>query len=636
MTAPKSGPLTRTDLLDVWKGALDRAYREPILDAGEGNGLEAHTQALAQFARVSEAIDSTTQAMFICPWSGQTDDPAEGGAKATVTLTFARSRLLDRPLVLGAGAFFVEEQTTDWGGDGGVEVVTGRRYVLKNTLVFNPGDSGPFTVEAEAEQFGVGYNNPLPGTLRRIQQPGSGFENDLATVIVQPGVITADALATSNTTIVTTPNEPDTFVPEHVGQYVQFTAGANAGRIGRIVQFVGPDLAAIPPVGSRVIVQWVHSVEGTVTGSFVEGERIKRGGPINLFGSVLAPERAIVGGLFRMSFIALAAAPALAAGDVLTGTTSGAVFTVASVLTGQTYVAEAPVGVVGGATWRILDWSGSLGLVVSNEASPTGGRAAWLDELGFERSLQRSPGESDDIYRQRIKAIADVVTPNAIRRTLSRTLGSIPWCFREVGTVGLPGFFYDGDNSPPGGVPHGGLNDAYDYDTLLLTGGPAVGTFAFQEPAELEDVGGDNYATGYVGRIDGGTTLIFIRRDGGLPSPVPGGVQVRGLVSGATFPVTAEVANPTSVSRRFRLYLDYSQFRGFFMICLPPLGLGEFGFAYGNHPVNAYDAPSPYLSFYDGFPRLNSLVYGRVYQAIDQVRAGGVLFDLCLDDGGCP
>ena len=635
MTVPKSGPLTRAELLDVWKGALDRSFRDPLLEAGEGNGLEAHTQALAQLARVSEAIDTTTQAMFICPWSGQSNEPASGGVKATVTLTFSRTKLIDRPLVLGAGDFFIEEQTTDWGGEGGVEIFTGRRYVLTTPLVFNAGDVGPYTVTAEAELIGVGYNNPLPGTLRHIRQPGAQFENDLATVLVSTGTIAAMALVASNTVTVVTPNEPDTFVPEHVGQYVQFTSGANAGSIARIVQFSGPDLSVIPPVGSSVILEWTHSVEGTLTGSFTAGERITRGA-VDLFGLVLAPERASAGSLFRMSYIDLASSPAIAPGDVLTGEMSGATLTVTTVLSGQTYVAEAPVGIVGGATWRILDWGLAWGLTVSNAESPAGGRAGWLDELGFERNFQRSPGEDDSTYRQRIKAIADVVTPNAIRRALSRTLGSIPWCFREVGTDGLPGFFYDGDNAPPSGVPHGALNDAYDYDTILLTGGPAVGTFDFQEAAELEDVGGDNYATGYMGRIDGGTSLVFIRRDGGLPSPLPAGVQVRGLNTGATFPVTAEVANPESIARRFRVYLDYSQFRGFFLVCLPPLGLGEFGFAYGDHPANAYDAPSPYLNFYDGFPYLNSIVYGRVQQAIDEVRAGGVLFDLCLDDGSCP
>ena len=105
----KSGALSEAELLEIWKGALDKSYRDPLLHAGEGNGLEAHTQGLAQLARVSKAIDKTTQAMFICPWSGQSDVPAEGARKAQVVLTFQRTKLLDRPIVLGKGLIVVGE-----------------------------------------------------------------------------------------------------------------------------------------------------------------------------------------------------------------------------------------------------------------------------------------------------------------------------------------------------------------------------------------------------------------------------------------------------------------------------------------------------------------------------------------------
>ena len=193
---PKTGALTEAELLDVWKGALDRSYRDPILQAGEGNGLEAHTQMLAQFARVSRAIDKTTQEMFICPWSGQTGEPSSGGAAATVTLTFVRSAFLDRSLVLGAGLIFVEESNVDFGAEGGVDVLTGRRYTLTANLVFNPGDSGPFSVLAIAEKIGEGYNNPLPGTLSEIAQVAESFENDLATVTVSLGTLTGPTVNT--------------------------------------------------------------------------------------------------------------------------------------------------------------------------------------------------------------------------------------------------------------------------------------------------------------------------------------------------------------------------------------------------------------------------------------------------------
>lgn len=638
----KTGPLSAEDLLEVWKGAVDKAYREPFLQAGEGNGLEVHTQSLAQFARISTAIDKSTQAMFICPWSGQSDVPAQGGKKALVTLTFTRTKLVDRPMVLGAGLIVVGEQTTDWGDPIGEVVTTGRKYILTEDLVFHPGETGPFDVLAEAEEIGTGYNNPMPGTIKLIDQPGYNFENNLATVTIQNGLILSGVVATSQLATVITPNEPDTFVPQHIGQYVQFTAGANVGKIGRILQFAGPDLSVNPPIGSQVIVEWAQSVEGVALSTFIPGEQIKAAS--DFYGTVLGVREVEgVSGLSRMTYVFKAYdGTSVGPGFLFTGQTSGATFFVQNVLSGQDYTAEVPVGIVGGATWRILDWALSWGLACTNVLAPSGGVHAWLDELGAERGLDRAPGEDDDSYRTRIKTIADVVSPNAIRRTLSRTLGAFSWCFREIGTEGLPGFFYDGDNAPPSFTAHGPLNDAYDYDTILLRGITApVGTFQFQEPVEYEDSLGNNYAIGWMGRVEADVVPPFwnvtiIRKDGASPNPIPVGAIVRGLVSGATISVTTNTPNPASQDRRFRMYMDYSQFRGFFIVCLPPLGLGEFGYAYDDHPRGGYDLPPPYNNFFDGYPYLNSLVYSRVYQAVDEVHAGGVLFDLCLDDGSCP
>lgn len=650
MTLPKTGPLTTAELLEVWKGAVDKSYRDPLIAAGDGQGLEVHTQALAQLARVSQAIDTTTQSMFISPWSGQTSAPAGGGQKATVTLTFARTALQDRPLVLGAGWVFVEEETSDYAPDAGILVQTGRRYTLTQDLVFNPGDSGPFDVPAIAEQIGDGYNNPRPGAIRLISQPGTNFYHALSTVLITAGVITGTNLTTTAHATVTTPNQADTFVPDHVGQYVQFTAGANVGKIGRIIQFMGPDLTVNPAIGAKVIVEWVYSVEGVVVGTFTVGEILTRGA-VTLFGKVLS-SRAIGGGKSHVTFVFLASTAPLAAGDVLTGVTSGATVTTSLVLTAQDYVAEAPSGGTGGASWRILDWALSWGLTATNAVSPVGGHHAWLDELGQERNLSRSPGETDDHYRDRVKTIADVVTPNAIRRALSRALGTTPWCLREVGTAGLPGIFYDGDMSSPAVAPHGALNDAYDTNSMMLFGGPAVGTFYdqatpsthpfFQERVEVEDITtGDNYAIGYFGRIDGGNVLTLILTNGAMPAVVAN-VQVRGLVSGATFPVVSEVANPQRLARRFRGYLGYAEFRGYFQVALPHLGVGEFGFAYGGLAGgsiggvnNAYDTTLLH-NFYDGYPAGNGAIYASVYQAIANVKAGGVGFDLVLDDGPCP
>lgn len=624
----KTGPLSLQDLLDVWTGAVDAGYRDPIVEAGDGGGLEVHTQAHAQYARVSDAIDRSTQAMFIVPWSGQTNEPASGARSAQVTITFQRNtRYVHVPMALGAGWIYVEEETSDWGENGAETVLTERRYKLKDNLIFHPGDIGPFDVEAEAEEPGEGHNNPVPGSIKRISQVGAAFENDRASVAVQLGSIVGNLLVSTNTAIITTPNQPDTFVPEHVGQYMLFTAGSNAGKLARIVAFFGPDLSVFPAIGSRAALEWIQSVEGAVVGTFEPGERITRGAT-TLIATVAGARGS------RLSYVLLATGLAMpiAVGDVLTGSASGATITVSSVLFEQNFVAETET-----AAWRIMDWASSWQLTATNALSPAGGVHPWLDELGFERNFQRASGEDDETYRQRISAISDVVTPNAIRRTLARTLGNIPWCLREVGTEYLPGFFYDGDRAFPSAAPHGAVNDPYDLDVVAVDIAPGFYNFVGQEPVVIEDVTtGFPYVTGYFGRITAGWSLKVIRKTGTLPAVVVG-LRVRSLLNSSAFAIaTGSTPNTALLTRQYKVWLDYSQFRGFFQVCLPPLGLGEFGFAYDAGPSNAYDLTSPWNTFFDGYPYRNALVYGRVFQALNEARAGGVLLGLCQSDGSCP
>ena len=72
--------LSSADLFDLWLSITDPFYTQSLVEAGDGNGLEVFTQQQAQLERVSAAVERTMQAMFILPHSGQTEDPASGGA----------------------------------------------------------------------------------------------------------------------------------------------------------------------------------------------------------------------------------------------------------------------------------------------------------------------------------------------------------------------------------------------------------------------------------------------------------------------------------------------------------------------------------------------------------------------------
>jgi hypothetical protein len=653
MDDSKQGALTVAELEAIWVAAVDPSYSEAFVAAGDGGGYEAYKQGFAQLARVSQAIDTTTQAAYILPWSGQTGEPAAGERHATVGLDFTRASAQQHALHLVAGAMLVGEETTDWGESAGVVVQTGRRYALASDLWIMPGESGPVSQQAAAELVGWGYNNPLPGTIRRIGQPGVGFTHDRATVtvtVLAPAFPTAppvpspsrDASAFKPVVALVAANEADMFIPEHVGQYVQLLVGVNAGNVARVVTFIAP--TTTPPKGSGVTLEVVSVLLGAITGSFSPNELVQvLNGATPVGYAAFVTSKARAGGqawvvVTMLSGVLIAPGPAPVVS--LVGQQSGATLAGAVVQSDPRWVAEAPPGGggAGGATWRVLDWAADLGLEVQNPASPTGGRLGTLDALGFERGLPRLSGEQDEPYRQRIWQVADLVTPNAVKRALFR-VGPGPWCLREVGSALMPGFFYDR-------VDAGG--DFWDYDVLqfsVFTDPPLpIDPSFFQERVEVRSAAGDVKVAGFAGRLADDNTFTLIRKvgQGTAKQPLvlaPGDVLV-GLSSGLVAAI--DDSSPyrgigLPAGKGYHYYLDYAQFRGFFLVGVPRLERGESGFAYDGHPYNAYDLAAPVLTFYDGAAQgaADAAFNERVFQAVDQVRAGGVGFDLYVEDGSC-
>ena len=193
----------------------------------------------------------------------------------------------------------------------------------------------------------------------------------------------------------------------------------------------------------------------------------------------------------------------------------------------------------------------------------SGGVDAALDAIGRDIDIRRVPGESDKVYRHRITTSPDVVTPAAIRRGITPILAAqgASASILEVGTSGLPGFFFDAGSSADA-VQNPSNNYAYDMDPT-------------QRPADL-----------------------------------------------------------------FKCILSPSEFRGFFLVEVPRLGLGEFGFPFDGTSTDAYPYRNAFdgsssdavacLDFFDGYPAQDSIYYQSIYDTVDAKRAAGVGFDLVL------
>jgi hypothetical protein len=441
MAEPKTGPLTREELEAVWKSVTDSEYSRAFIERGEGQGFEAHTQAMVQFARVSRGIDRSTQAIYVRPWSGQTNEPAAGGFPSTVTLQLARTTSFAKTIVLSAGTI-VEELATDFGPNGGEEFATGRRYLFSENAGFTTGDVGPFDIIAVADRLGEGFDNPLPGTIKRIVQVGVGLTNSRATVILG-----------TNTHSLVMQTEPDVITHAQIGQYVEFVAGSNQGQIRRIVGIVPPD-PDMPVDGGTALLEATQLFRfSVVAGEFIPGEIIEQ--PVTGATSMVVLQG-------PTHLVTQRQSGDITTGLLVYGTQSGATAIFDSVDQAADLIPEAIT-----ASWRIVGWD-ELGITVTNEASPTGGRSAVLDEIGYEREIYRGTGEGDVGYRERVADFADLISPKALTRIANRIL--VPHGYEahlcEVGYPTFRGFFYDGDPTQQNPA----IAFAYDLDFALQPG----------------------------------------------------------------------------------------------------------------------------------------------------------------------
>jgi hypothetical protein len=579
------------DLLEVWRSAVDDFYSQPFILNGDGGGLEVYSQAAAQLSRVSQAIDTSMQALYLQAHSSQTDLPASGEAKATVAITVNRAGECSTPFLLTGHK--VEEVQTDWGVNGGVDYESGRGYVLQDGVLM-PGDA---TVQcnAVAEAGGWGYNNPMPGSLTLLRCPVEGSHN-------------ADATTTGTDPyeLLTATRDADVPVPDHIGWAIRLVHSTflTWNFVRQVVGYVPPGsgdggglqldtlmrVEVTPVLGTLVVGEVVRS-DDLWTGTWkiidkrtntlllrrmVQGRPLSTGAGVTLFGqgsgataTVTSIDRSgLLQGMWMTNVV----------GDFIPGeivTDAGGHTALwchrttfcgyvqpqtgemhIGAITGFTSGATALITVVGydsavphatGWSWTTLGPTG-LQLTTTNAVSPTGGRIGYLDELAWERGFVRKSGESDASLRKRCAQIADTICPNSIERACARALVplGLRWKIREVGTDDLQGFFYDGPGSDP--------------------------TTAWLVPAHA-----------YAYDLD--------------------------------FAVRPE--------DRFNLLLSSEDFRAFFLIGIEQDPLNNFGFAYDDHPANAYDMEI----FYDGFAySLNSSLLS-LWQDVKARVAAGVGFD---------
>jgi hypothetical protein len=296
---------------------------------------------------------------------------------------------------------------------------------------------------------------------------------------------------------------------------------------------------------------------------------------------------------------------------VATGVESGATLSINTIDGGTALTPELAT-----AAWAVQEWAGAFGVAVTNIALVERGEMGVLDAIGAERGISRSPGEDDESYRARVKAIADTVSPNAIRRIGNRIWaiygGSV--CLREVGQRLLPGVYCDATSTPP----LASNSYAYDLDGIVVTG---IGIGQFIDGERVYQVNGGVITTGRY------TTTIPAAAIGALVPPPVAQLEIANI-RGPGFVNTLPIVGETSLAVWTPAAIT------FFLVGVPASDLGDFGIAYDSGTHNAFDA-NPYLAFCDGFAATAAVLNRSTWQGINEAKAGGVGFDLYIEAIGC-
>lgn len=124
--------------------------------------------------------------------------------------------------------------------------------------------------------------------------------------------------------------------------------------------------------------------------------------------------------------------------------------------------------------WSVLDWK-DLGIKLVQVSAFSGGRDNTLGMIGEERGVERQKNEDDEAYRARLGNLDDVVSPNAIKRIVSRALA--PYGLGAIvqdAANGMTGLFCDID-----ALDYYGPGDIHPIDKhkLLYTNAMAYGGF---------------------------------------------------------------------------------------------------------------------------------------------------------------
>jgi len=209
-------PITKEELLEVWRRIFPPSYTVPIEEESAGQGFDMPSTQAEQLAAAASIVNTITQAYYLKPHSIQTALPAGGAEKSIGMVTLTRAPPLAGDYELDAGTQLLAVQEGTRG-----ERIEGVLFNLLSALTLPAGSTVPVDAPIIAERAGY-QGNVRAGTISAFALRGRAS-------------VAADVIADNS---VMDDGTPDRFTLGMVGQFIRFPSGANVGTFPRKITVV--------------------------------------------------------------------------------------------------------------------------------------------------------------------------------------------------------------------------------------------------------------------------------------------------------------------------------------------------------------------------------------------------------------
>ena len=232
---------SKDDVLRVLERVTPDDYHQAVINDTRGS-IAVYRAMACQAAVVAQATFRSQQSLFWLPYPTQGDPPASSLRSATMAVDLRRTKDLDQGRIVEIAAMTLAGPQ-------------GRTYINAERVEWFPFDSEIKTVEFVSENPGyVGNLDFLADANGRLHEADGTPSLEIVDIASQGGRsgTNASLVATTGQSKIQDSGQPDQFIVDDVGLYVEITGAGqaeNRGRLLKIVAFEDPGTESPPGSG---------------------------------------------------------------------------------------------------------------------------------------------------------------------------------------------------------------------------------------------------------------------------------------------------------------------------------------------------------------------------------------------------